>query len=43
MAAILKKVQDLALLHDKVDPRVVREKMAAVSSDLRCVISPVMH
>ena len=26
MESILKKVQDLALLHDKVDPRVVREK-----------------
>jgi citrate synthase len=26
MEAILKKVQDLALLHDKVDPRVVKEK-----------------
>jgi citrate synthase len=26
MDAILKKVQDLALLHDKVDPRIVKEK-----------------
>lgn len=26
MESILKKVQDLALLHDKVDPRIVREK-----------------